>query len=249
MKTIKPVILAAGKGVRMKSDGPKVLVPLRGKPMIGYLLEAIGSAGLAEPPIIVIGYEGEKVKQALGPKYHYVVQDRQLGTGHAVATAIPHIAGKDRHVIVLYGDHALVSKETIVNLTTAHLKGNNAVTMGTVSIPDFKDENLCFFDYGRIIRDKGGSIIGSVETKDATEKQKMITEVNPCYYCFNAGWLKENIKKLANKNAQSEYYLTDLVHIACKNGDAIGSISIPPRDAMGANTLEQLKTIEALLDS
>lgn len=247
MKTIKPIILAGGKSKRMKSDKPKVLIELRGEPMIGHLLKAVGQSGFAEPAVIVIGHAGEEVKEALGPKYKYAVQEKQLGTGHAVATAIPYVLSDTRHIMVLYGDHPLVSKETMENLAKTHLKEKNPITMCTVSIPDFNGSRSCFLNFSRVIRNKEGVIIGNVEFKDATEDQKKITEVNPCYFCFNVDWLAKNIKKIANKNAQGEYYLTDLIKIACENGDKIGDIKIPPRDAMGANTLEQLSILDELL--
>ncbi len=247
MDKIIPIILAGGKGTRMKSSGPKVLVPLRGTPMIFYILDAVAGAGLATPSLVVIGHAGDTVRHTLGDNFHYVTQVKQMGTGHAVATALPYIPDTTSHVVVLYGDHPFMTSKTITALAATHLKEHNDITMGTVSLSDFEDERACFRDYGRIVRDAAGGVADSIEVKDATDEQKAITEVNPCYYCFAVDWLNRHIGMLKNENAQKEYYLTDLIRIARRNGGRIGSIDIPPRDAMGANTPEQLSTLERLL--
>lgn len=247
MKNTKIIILAGGKGKRMKSELPKVLMPLNGKPMITHLLSAVEKTLIAKPPVIVVGHAAETIKKELGDTYHYVHQKEQLGTGHATQVAVDALPKDTEHVLVLYGDHPLVSDKTIHDLAKTHLEEKAAITMGTVKLPDFEGDRACFTDYGRVIRDENGNVINSIETKDATPEERNITEVNPCYYCFDVKWLRENLPKLKNQNAQKEYYLTDVIHLARENGDKIASIPIDARDAMGANTPEQLKVLESLL--
>src|SRR3989344_1018004 len=248
MHDIQLVILAAGKGKRMNSDLPKVLLPLRGKPFLHYLLEAVQHSSVFNHPTIVVGVGSELIKKEAGSKYHYVTQDEQLGTGHALQCAEKHLKGKVSDIMVLYGDHPLVDSKTIDTIATAHSKGVSPITMATAKVQDFKDWRAGFYDYGRIIRNGKGKLKKIVEKKDATEEELFVTEVNPSYLCFKASWLWEHLNKLSNKNSQKEYYLTDLPGMAWEEGETITTVSIDPVAALGANTPEQLAALEKILD-
>ncbi|OHA26796.1 MAG: hypothetical protein A3C06_01510 [Candidatus Taylorbacteria bacterium RIFCSPHIGHO2_02_FULL_46_13] len=244
MDSIKLIILAAGKGKRMNSELPKVLLPLAGKPLLLHLLEAIKTSGLSKPIILVVGVASEDVKKIAGPEYQYVLQKEQLGTGHAVQCAESSLKDRAEHIMVLYGDHPLVDAETIRHIAQSHLSHHNPVTMATVQVDNFDGKNENFKDYGRILRDKNGKIDRIVERKDATPEELNVTEVNPSYFCFNATWLWKNLKHLTQENAQHEYYLTSLPQMAHQNGENITTISINPITALGANTPEQLAILE-----
>ena len=245
--TIRIVILAAGHGTRMKSELPKVLERVKGKPMIKYLLEAVRKSGIKSKPVIVVGYEKEKVIKELGSDYDYVIQEKQLGTGHAVMVAREILKNDADHVIVLYGDHPLVKPETIKKLREHHLKSKGKVTMATFTVTDFNDWHSIFYkNFSRIIRDKNGDIVKDVQFKDASDEEKKVRELNPCYFCFEAKWLWENLKKLNTDNAQKEYYLTDLVKIAMREKNKIESIEIDPHEALGINSKEELDILEKI---
>ena len=241
---IQTVVLAGGKGSRMNTDTPKALVPLKGKPMIKHLLDAIAESGLSLRPIIVVGQKRELVTSELGPNYHYAIQTKPLGTGHAVHSARQLAENQADHILVLYGDHPYVSAETIKNLADTHIQSDSVLTIATANVHDFDDWRACFFDFGRVIRDKFGRIVKIVEKKDATDLEKKVTEINPAYFCFKASWLWQHLSKIKNKNTQGEYYLTDMIGLAQKQGHIIRSISIEPREAMGINTTEQLLALE-----
>ncbi len=244
---IKIIILAAGLGKRMKSDMPKALAILKGKPFIRHILDTIEKLDPKIKPIIVVGYKKELIKEALGDKYIYAEQTEQLGTGHAVMSARHATGGEDGTVLVLYTDQPLVSKETLRRILEKHAEKKPAITLATVSIPDFKDWRAGIYNYGRIIRQSDGSVRKIVELKEANEEEKKITELNPGLYAFNAKWLWKNIDKLKNKNAQKEYYLTDLVMTAYEQNERIETIPMENViEALQPNSKEELETLEKL---
>ncbi len=239
------IILAAGHGKRMQSELPKALTVLHGKPFIGHVLDTIEQSGVCRNPIIVIGQKADQVRDALGPRYTYAVQNEQLGTGHAVMIA--EEAAKDADtILVLYADHPLISTQTIQNIISTHHAANATITMATAIVPDFMEWRQAFLSFGRFVRDQDGTITKIVEAKDASDEEKLIKEVNPAYMCFNAAWMWKHLHALKNENAQGEYYLTDLVEIAFDENQKIASIQIDPKEALGVNTKEQLETIEKL---
>jgi len=245
---IQIIILAAGHGKRMQNDElPKALVPLHDKPMITHLLKSIAVSGVCERPLLVVGQKADMVKAALGEKYDYVFQQDQLGTGHAVAVTRQALEGKVEHVMVLYGDHPLVTAETIKKLSETHRSSGAVLTMATVQVDDFSDWRAGFADFGRIIRNDNGDITSIIEKRDSTSEQLAIREINPGYYCFSCEWLWKNLERLQNNNAQKEYYLTDLVGIACSQQLPIASVVINPREALGVNTAEQLSLVASQL--
>ena len=240
------VILAGGKGTRMESDLPKALMPLGGSTMIQTLLNNLDPK---IKPIVVVGYKANKVKDVLNEQTYFALQEEQLGTGHAVMQCKDVIEPSISEIVVLYGDQPLVDQVMVVKLLAAHRQSGGAITMGVISVPDFKDWRIAYEKYGRVIRDHDNHVKAIVEYKDASDEVKSMTEVNPAYFVFNKEWLFENLNNLDNDNNQSEYYLTDLIKIAFEQGQLIKSVDIDPRKGLGANTKEQLQILEEVLRS
>ena len=246
MKKTEVVILAAGYGKRMQSDLPKVLVPLHGKPLVQHVLDAVAASGVCESPILIVGQKKELVMETLGTGNRYVTQEEQLGTGHAVLSAAGMLEGKAENILVLNSDVPFIKPRSIHMLAEMGENSMAAVTMATVRVPDFDEWRAGFYDFGRIIRNKSGDIVKIVEKKDATEEELRITEVNSGSFCFKADWLWKHLRELKNENSQAEYYLTDLVAMACAEGADIASIPIEPREAMGVNTKEHLELLHKI---
>lgn len=240
----KVVILAAGKGKRMKNDLPKVLAPLKGRPMIEYLIKSVKWSGVDARPIIVVSSVNKNLISRALKNFNcrYAMQKEQLGTGHALASARRLTAGAKK-IIVLYGDHPFLKKETINKMAVS---GKAVLTMATVKVKDFKSWRKTFYSWGRIIR-RAGEITEIVEFKDASDKEKKMKELNPALYSFDAEWLWKNLKKLKNKNVQKEYYLTDLVKFAFEEGRKVDSFEISSSEAIGINSKEELELAEKLL--
>jgi bifunctional UDP-N-acetylglucosamine pyrophosphorylase / glucosamine-1-phosphate N-acetyltransferase len=230
------VILAAGQGKRMKSDLPKVLQPLAGRPLLAHVLDT--AAGLeAAATHVVYGHGGEQVLQAFkGRDVHWALQAEQHGTGHAVMQAMPHIAD-DHLVLVLYGDVPLVQLDTLARLVAA--AGPDAVSLLSVMLPDPAG-------YGRIVRDGAGNVVRIVEHKDANAKERAIHESNTGLMCVPAGKLKGWLAALRNDNAQGEYYLTDIVVMAVRSGCQVHAVVAPTvTEVLGVNDKVQLAELES----
>jgi bifunctional UDP-N-acetylglucosamine pyrophosphorylase/glucosamine-1-phosphate N-acetyltransferase len=231
------VILAAGQGKRMKSDLPKVLQPLAGRPLLGHVLDT--ARGLeAAATYVVYGHGGERVLEAFeGHEVQWVLQAEQHGTGHAVAQAVPGIPD-DHTVLVLYGDVPLVQLDTLARLVAA--AGPNAVSLLSVMLPDPTG-------YGRIVRDGAGNVVRIVEHKDANAKERAIHESNTGLMCVPAGRLKGWLAALRNDNAQGEYYLTDVIVMAVKSGCEVHAVVAPTvTEVLGVNDKVQLAELEAV---
>ncbi|OGH59377.1 MAG: hypothetical protein A2725_00935 [Candidatus Magasanikbacteria bacterium RIFCSPHIGHO2_01_FULL_33_34] len=242
------LILAAGKGTRMNSDKPKVLHELANKPMLKYVFEE--AISISPKPITVVGYGHEQVRRCLeGESTTYIIQDKQLGTGHAVSCARDYIDKEgSKNIFILPGDHPLIKAETLKKIVEIHKETSAIVTIGTVKVPNFEGVFSQFLHSGRIVRDENGKIVEIIEYKDATDKQKEITEVNVSYYCFDSRWLCSNLSKLGNTNASQEYYITDLPKLASSQKQVISSFEILEYfQALGANTPEQLTRLEQYL--
>lgn len=249
LKNIGIVVLAAGRGKRMHADvdQPKVLVPLLGRPLILHLLSNIKESVVRTTPVIVIAPDLYVIRNRIGSVCEYAIQDAQLGTGHAVLAAKEKLLKYD-HVLVLYGDHPLVSARTIDTLTVHHLESGADITLATLRLPHFDDWYSFFECYGRIKRNERGEIAEIIECKDTSKEEQTLTEVNPGYYIFNARWLWKALPKLKRENAQGEYYLTDLIAFALKEGRQICDVPIEdPEEALGINTPEQLKLVETIM--
>ncbi|WP_105188732.1 bifunctional UDP-N-acetylglucosamine diphosphorylase/glucosamine-1-phosphate N-acetyltransferase GlmU [Pseudoalteromonas sp. T1lg48] len=228
------VILAAGKGTRMRSKLPKVLHPIAGKPMVQHVIDNAKALG-AKHTNLVYGHGGEMLQQQLtGNELNWVLQAEQLGTGHAVAVVKEHI-GDDDTVLILYGDVPLTKKSTLEKLLAATPEQGLAVLTVDLENPT---------GYGRMLRENG-KLVGIVEQKDATPEQLAITEINTGIMACNGGLLKKWLGNLSNNNAQGEYYLTDIVAMAHAEGVEISS-SQPehPMEVEGANNRVQLAQLE-----
>ena len=241
------VILAAGKGTRMNSELPKVLVPLNGRPMIKYLMDSVIASFVDVRPIIIVSPDNQNIiKEALSDyNLEYVIQDKQLGTGHAVSCARSYINQDTKNIVVLYGDHPFLTSSSIKKFAALE---HDALTIMPTVLPDFEDWHHNFYHWGRIVRGEDGLVKGIVELNDTNDAEKLITEVNPGFMCFNKEWLFLNIDKLKDDNKAQEFYLTDMVKIAFQSGDKIGTINIEPKEAMGINSLEELQIASSLLE-
>lgn len=238
------VILAAGQSKRMRSDVVKVLHEVAGRPMLAWVIEACKGVG-CNPVFVVIGHQGEQVRDAFAddPVVQFVEQRERLGTGHAVARAESALSGYSGEVIVLAGDGPLVRTDTLRTLLAAHRESGAEASLATSVI----DEPA---GYGRIIRGENRDFLGIVEEKDATEKERVVREINPSYYCFNACALFDALKKISNQNASGEYYLTDVFSILRENGKRITVVdAVPPEDVLSINTQEQLAEVSSIMES
>lgn len=234
------IILAAGKGTRMKSDLPKGLHPVLGLPMVELVGRAMREAGV-ERPVVVIGHGGEKMQEALGGCYIYAWQREQKGTGHAAMMAADALKGYSGPVIVAAGDTPLLSAEILRDLLIRHEETRAKCTLATSYIDDPTG-------YGRIVRDETGRVCGIVEHKDATTEQHAIKEVNAALYCFDAQTLLDILPTLGNSNAQGEYYLTDAVSaIYHQGGDVVALLVNDHEILMGVNDRWQLAQAEKAL--
>lgn len=232
------IILAAGKGTRMKSDLPKVMQELKNQPLVEYVVTSVEKLGIK--PVVVVS-EDNIVRDYLGDRAEYVIQGEKLGTGHAVMQAEKLLKDKIGNVVVLYGDMPFIKSESIESLVKIHNENKSKITLMTVKISDFENEYKDFYDFGRVFRNQEGEVEKIVEKKDASEEELKITELNTSYFCFDNIWLWENINKLKNNNVPGEYYLTDLVEIALQGGEKISTVEISPEEAVGINTKEGLE--------
>jgi bifunctional UDP-N-acetylglucosamine pyrophosphorylase/glucosamine-1-phosphate N-acetyltransferase/UDP-N-acetylglucosamine pyrophosphorylase len=236
------IVLAAGKGTRMKSDLPKVLVPVCGRPMIEFVLDMLEACGVGRV-LAVIGYRSDLVRQTLANRtgLTFVEQTEQLGTGHAVMVCREQLAGFDGPVVIVTGDSPLVRPQTINALLAEFDKSKPACLLGTAHKDDPKG-------LGRIVRDDKRKFTGIVEEKDATVEQKRITEVNMSCYVFNAVDLLWALDRLKSDNAQKEYYLTDcpgLLLAARKRVEALPLLT--PVETLSINTPDELAAVETAL--
>jgi bifunctional UDP-N-acetylglucosamine pyrophosphorylase/glucosamine-1-phosphate N-acetyltransferase len=237
---LKIVILAAGKGTRMKSDKPKALAEVKGKLMVHHLRETIAKVHPAKP-ILVVGYQAELVKKELGDAFEYAFQAEQLGTGHAVMAAKKELEGAE-NIMVFYGDTPFIKSESIEKIIKAHMNSNADVTFVTTVVPDFDNKYQPLLYFGRIMRD--GNKISTKEYKDSNEAERLIKEVNVGCYIFKASWLWKNIESIKNENIQKEYYINDLVNIAGATGAKVEAVAISPDEAFAANSKEELEILE-----
>lgn len=236
-KKTSALILAAGKGVRMKSDLPKVLHKVCGAPMLQYVLEAASGAGL-EPIRVVIGYASARVREYFaGLKADWVEQTQQLGTGHAVMVAAPLYKGFKGDVVILYGDVPLLTAATLAALLETHRRAKAVCTVLTAKVDDPTG-------YGRIVRGKGGALKAIVEHRDATRAQLKIKEINSGIMAFDGPTLFETIRQLKRDNSQGEYYLTDAVGILSGKHRKVAAFLIDdPREIIGINSRAQLAEV------
>ncbi len=238
--SLAAVILAAGQGTRMKSNLPKVLHPIAGKPMIQYSLDAVRELG-GDQVALVVGYGADQVRQAVGNQVTFVEQHEPRGTGHAVLQARDALRGKADNVLVLYGDMPLLRSATLKQLVELQAKTRATIAMLTVH----SSESMGF---GRILRDNAGRVQGIVEESDATPEQRAIKELNCGVYCFQGKWLWEHLPLLQPNGKKQEYYLTDLIGMAVAEECAIETIGLQDvSEVIGINTRVHLAKAQAIM--
>ncbi|MDR1493096.1 MAG: NTP transferase domain-containing protein [Planctomycetaceae bacterium] len=242
------VVMAAGKGTRMKSELPKVLCEVCGKPMIEYVLDTLERAGV-DRILVVVGYRGNLVRETLAHRKNleYCEQTEQKGTGHAVMTARPLIANDDGALLVVAGDCPMIQKESIEALFAEYEREPSACIMGTA----YKENPT---GLGRIVRDARGNFQRIVEEKDATDEQRKITEVNMSYYLFRRSDLLGVLDLLKTDNAQGEYYITDAPAALLSQGKRVVATPVlKPIESLGINNVEELavvnQTMREIIDS
>lgn len=240
MAGLVTVVLAAGKGTRMKSALPKVLHRVGGKSMLQHVLDAAREAG-SKRSIVVVGFGGQQVKEALGAQAEFVVQEEQLGTGHAVLQAGSLLKGHEGTVMVLCGDTPLLTAGLLKKLYAEHKAIGAKATVLTAVMPDATG-------YGRIIRTASGTVAKIVEHKDASEAELKVNEVNSGIYCFESADLFKALASVSCDNAQGEYYLPDVLEILRKDGEKIWAVAADDyEETLGINSRVQLSGAENIL--
>lgn len=236
MKTTS-VILAAGQGTRMRSSIPKVLHPILGYPLIWYSVNASKTVTNTDP-IVVVGHAAQEVREALGDLASFVLQEEQLGTGHAVQQAESVLRGNTDYVLVTYGDMPLVTAETLSNLVAAQQSHGGPLSVLTLLADDPRG-------FGRIVRTENGNVLAIVEEAQATPEQLEIRELNTGVFCFSADWLWDALHRV-ELSPKGEYYLTDLVEIAVSEGKSVQALQVAESSEMiGINTRVHLSEATA----
>lgn len=240
MEDIVAVVLAAGKGTRMKSNKSKLVHKIYGKELVKRVVETAKKAEV-DDVIAVVGYLREQVQSVLGESVKYAYQEEMLGTGHAVLQAEKYLKDKKGKVIILNGDVPILRPETLKNLIEKSIKNKEYATLLTAIYDNPKG-------YGRIIRDEGGNIRKIVEEKDATEDQSKIKEINAGIYCFDIQELLLALKQLKPNNSQGEYYLTDVINIMNEKGLKTGAVIVEDNtEILGVNDRQQLEMLTMVL--
>ncbi|TYP67992.1 bifunctional UDP-N-acetylglucosamine diphosphorylase/glucosamine-1-phosphate N-acetyltransferase GlmU [Paenibacillus methanolicus] len=237
---VMAIVLAAGQGKRMKSKLYKVLHPVCGKPMVGHVLQTVKEAA-CERTVVVVGHGAEAVQAYVGGGAEFVLQEKQLGTGHAVRQAEALLGDEEGTTVILYGDTPLVTSGTIQSLLGLHTERGAAATVLTAVVPN--PQGL-----GRIVRGEDGRVQRIVEQKDCTPEQAEITEINTGMYCFDNKKLFEALKLVTNENAQGEFYLTDVLEILRKAGETVEAYVAPDfAEGVGVNDRVGLAEAEQLM--
>jgi len=241
MAKLTAVILAAGKGTRMKSKLPKVLHKVGGHPMLEHVMDAAEAAGCRDN-VVIIGHGAELVRALVGNRARIALQAEQLGTGHAVLQAAETLKEFTGTVMILCGDTPLLEAGELQKFYAEHVKSGAAATVMSAMMEDP-------FGYGRILRDEKGDVAGIVEEKDAAPEQKKIKEINTGNYCVEAPLLFEVLKTLGNNNSQGEYYLTDVLSILRGMGKKVGGVVTADSEMiMGVNSRRQLAVAEQVMN-
>lgn len=239
---VKALVLCAGKGTRLQTEGvdlPKVMRLADGKPLLHYVLSALDFLP-RENVVLVVGYKREYIQEAY-PDYPSALQAQQLGTGHAVQCAAEHFQNLDGHVLVCCGDTPLMKKATYQSLIQLHLAQGAACTLLSAHVKEGGN-------YGRVIRDGDGVFRSIVEAKDCTAQESAVNEVNTGVYVFQAKALLEALGHLKNDNAQGEYYITDVPGYLLSKGLKVSVCdTCSETEMLGVNTVEQLQAVETVL--
>jgi UDP-N-acetylglucosamine diphosphorylase/glucosamine-1-phosphate N-acetyltransferase len=236
------IILAAGLGTRMKSNKAKVLHEILGRPMISYVVET-ARAVAGKNVVLVIGHQADRVKTVVAKQadVQFAYQEKQLGTGHAVLCAMPVLHQDVRHVMILCGDVPLLGPKTLHGFVNEHRSQKRVLSVLAVHLSDPKG-------YGRIVRGRGGNVIGIVEEADATPNQKAIQLINTGIYCVDRDFLGSALQQIRADNTQGEYYLTDIVELAHQADLPIGvTMGENADEFMGINSREQLEAVQEIM--
>lgn len=234
------IVMAAGKGTRMKSKSSKLVQKIYGKEIVKRAVENAKKAGVYNI-VAVVGYMKEAVMGVLGDSVSYAVQEEMLGTGHAVMQATKYLEGKKGKVLVLNGDVPILRPETLNKLLNKSIENKEAATLLTAIYDNPTG-------YGRIVRDEGGNVKGIVEEKDTSDEQKFIKEINAGIYCFDIEALLDALKEIKPNNAQGEYYLTDVIEIMNKKGLKTGAVVVEDNtEILGVNDRVQLELLTKVL--
>ncbi|MEW6697530.1 MAG: bifunctional UDP-N-acetylglucosamine diphosphorylase/glucosamine-1-phosphate N-acetyltransferase GlmU [Bacillota bacterium] len=234
------VILAAGKGTRMKSDLPKVLHKICGRPMLGHVLNAVAAAGVSQTAVVA-GFGAQQVRDFLGDNARVVLQEEQLGTAHALLQAAGEFADYTGDLLVVCGDTPLLRAATLAELAQRHRESKAAATLLTAEMADPTG-------YGRVIRNLDGSVARIVEQKDASPEERLVKEINTGVYCFSGPGLFDALKEISPANAQGEYYLTDIIQIFVQRGRMVQAVTLgDAQEVQGINDRIQLSRAEAVL--
>ncbi|UCF90578.1 MAG: NTP transferase domain-containing protein [Desulfobacterales bacterium] len=236
------IILAAGLGTRMKSDKAKVLHEILGKPMVLYVVET-ARAVAGDDVILVVGNQAEEVRRVVATNGQslFAFQDKQLGTGHAVLCALPHIPDHCANVLILCGDVPLITAETLCQLIQDHEQNQRDITVVAVEIDNPTG-------YGRILIDENRQVYGIVEESDANGDQKKIRTINTGIYCVKKDFLKSALEKIRPDNSQGEFYLTDIIQIGYSEKKLAGVfMGQNEKEFQGVNTWQELQRVEALM--
>ncbi|MDP4125424.1 MAG: bifunctional UDP-N-acetylglucosamine diphosphorylase/glucosamine-1-phosphate N-acetyltransferase GlmU [Bacillota bacterium] len=237
MPNLVAVIMAAGKGTRMKSKLPKVMHSLAGQPLIEHVLNTANQVGI-ERPLVIVGHGREVVEASISGRAEIVVQTEQLGTGHAIMQALPFLEGVQT-VLVLSGDQPLLNPETLRALIELHTTRGSKATVLTAYMEQP-------FGYGRVVK-RGDDLVKIVEEKDATPDERQIKEINTGTYCFEGSALKDALTKITPQNAQGEYYLTEVFDIFSRQGEKMSThCTRDSHEALGINSRAQLAQAEAI---
>lgn len=232
---INAIILAAGKGTRMKSELPKCAYPLCGKPMIEYIVDSCKKANVNDI-CVVVGHKKEIIKEILKNKVIYAYQEQQLGTGHAIKCAKEFYQNKDGITLIFPGDMPLITSDIIEDLINTHLTNKNDLTVVTTIVDNP-------YSYGRIYK-KNNQIVKIIEEKEATDEEKKINEINTGLYCINTQLLNNTLDEIKNKNTKGEYYLTDIIEILSSTNKVSSYIVESTFKIVGINDLGTLKDVE-----
>ncbi len=235
---VMAIILAAGKGTRMKSDLPKVLHSLHGHSLVQHVIDRVRRIGIRDI-VVIVGYRRDMVVAHLGSSVRYAVQERQLGTAHAVMMARPYLADFAGRVLVVYGDMPLINPATMRRLIDL-CQGDVKAALLTIILENPPD-------FGRIVRGPDGSVIRIVEVRDADPATLAIREINVGMYCFDCRALLAALERLSNDNAQGEYYLTDVIELIASAGGRIETTVAPTlEETLGINEPIHLRFAESL---
>ena len=235
-RKVAAIVLAAGKGTRMKSDLPKVMMPLCGKPMIRHIINTL-EAMHVDKIIPVISPDGALIAKEVAP-YETALQEKQLGTGHAAICARSKLCGFEGDILVMFGDHPVITKETLKKALRKKQEGYSVVVLG------FHPQDA--LRYGRLIMN-GDELVKIVEYKDASDEEKAINFCNSGVMVFDSETMFDILSSISNENAAGEYYLTDAIAIARRRGLKCGAIECNPDELSGANTQEELAALEKYL--